>query len=101
METEWKAKTGKVSLLTRSGATVRLAYNISRSVKKLDAWPDMKESETVRDSLVDTYDDLRAGCTDINLFSFLNLEYHRSLNLACMWSSLFQYSFGTKFIELF
>ncbi|CAK9042793.1 unnamed protein product [Durusdinium trenchii] len=36
METEWKAKTGKVSLLARSGATVRLAYNISRSVKKLE-----------------------------------------------------------------
>ena len=36
METEWKASTGRVSLLTRSGATVRLAYRISRSVKKLE-----------------------------------------------------------------
>ena len=35
MEKEWKASTGRVSLLTRSGATVRLAYRISRSVKKL------------------------------------------------------------------
>ncbi|CAE7401971.1 Adck1 [Symbiodinium sp. CCMP2592] len=36
METEWKASTGRVSLLTRSGATVRLAYRVSRSVKKLE-----------------------------------------------------------------
>ena len=36
METEWKAKTGRVSLLTRSAATVRLAYSVSRSVKKLE-----------------------------------------------------------------
>ncbi len=38
METEWKAKTGRVSLLTRSAATVRLAYSVSRSVKKLESW---------------------------------------------------------------
>lgn len=36
METEWKAKTGRISLLTRSAATVRLAYAVSRSVKKLE-----------------------------------------------------------------
>lgn len=38
METEWKAKTGRISLLTRSAATVRLAYAVSRSVKKLESW---------------------------------------------------------------
>jgi hypothetical protein len=38
METEWKAKTGRISLLTRAAATVRLAYAVSRSVKKLESW---------------------------------------------------------------